>query len=225
MKWNGINTINAVGYNGYLLTIEKFYICNSGAHTGADWHSKRLWPGDQHHLNPRRWHHNKNPSIWVCLYLFSLFVSNVFFLSNLSVQLCNGQDQDFWKTRTKRGGCKRGLCLAGFGQVITFIHSTVRPNDKKQDHPITSSWSSRVDELSIQFAEFRSNPVYIKVCNDPKHGSSVMVGRWTQDPYPMVLGTECLEPNPTLGVCHVATPSLQLCPALHCLALPQCRHL
>ena len=167
----------------------------------------------------------KNPSIWVCLYLFSLFVSNVFFLSNLSVQLCNGQDQDFSKTRTKRGGCKRGLCLAGFGQVITFIHSTVRPNDKKQDHPITSSWSSRVDELSIQFAEFRSNPVYIKVCNDPKHGSSVMVGRWTQDPYPMVLGTECLEPNPTLGVCHVATPSLQLCPALHCLALPQCRHL
>ena len=155
----------------------------------------------------------------MCLYLFSLFVSNVFFLSNLSVQLCNGQDQDFSKTRTKRGGCKRGLCLAGFGQVITFIHSTVRPNDKKQDHPITSSWSSRVDELSIQFAEFRSSPVYIKVCNDPKHGSSVMDGgKVNSRPIPNGFGNRMsgTQPNLRCMSCGSTFSSTLSCPSLPC---------
>ena len=62
-------------------------------------------------------------------FLFVCFKSLLSFKSFCA--MCNGQDQDFSKTRTKRGGCKRGLCLAGFGQVITFIHSPVRPNIKR----------------------------------------------------------------------------------------------
>ena len=70
----------------------------------------------------------KIPVFETCVSLSFLFFC---FKSLLSFKSFCAIVQDFSKTRTKRGGCKRGLCLAGFGQVITFIHSPVHPNVKE----------------------------------------------------------------------------------------------
>ena len=125
------------------LLAKKFDICYSGAHTGRDWDGQRLWPGDQHDCPPRR-----------CLIALLTFHSLHFKSSPFQISMFNVQGTEPTEVVLREGFV--WVVLARWPFILFLQGFQIR----KQLYQ-TSSF--RVEEVSIQFAEFRSNPLYVKV--------------------------------------------------------------
>ena len=125
------------------LLAKKFDICYSGAHTGRDWDGQRLWPGDQHDCPLRR-----------CLIALLTFHSLHFKSSPFQISMFNVQGTEPTEVVLREGCVWVVLARSPF---ILFLQGFQIREQLYQ----TSSF--RVEDVSIQFAEFRSNPLYVKV--------------------------------------------------------------
>ena len=179
------------------LCFESFDICYSGPDKGTDWHGKRLWLGAQHHLPPWRWAHNEN------------FPHLTFLPSLISISFLNLQLK--W-TGPREVVLREGCAWVVLGRWPIFNFATCKtPSCIK----LMTAWSFRVDEVSIQFAEFRSNPLYVKVGKNGNSGKSSRYEkpRLVESTYGICLISNCLYfKNPT----QPKPPRYMLCGCIFC---------